>query len=576
MPTKSRAASWLQSTLERPFPRLIAHFAATIFEGETAADDAEMGVGGLLGLLAVPGGFLSLMLFDKYSSLLQWLRGVRQFNIYTESLPDKYFFIVFSMAITGIVAVLKWDRILPGRRDYANLAPLPISARRIFAANLLAILMVAMVFAADVNGASVILYPLVVVANRGTLAEIPLFGVVHACCVILASLFTFLACFSIMSALMTLLPYRAFRRISLYVRVLIVIALLVLVATSFAVPALVQHLPANPEVAFLPPVWYLALYQSLQGHASPELARISGFAWRGVAIAFTSALLLCAVSYRRCFMRISESGGGPMFRHRAVLHLPEVFSLVKSHFQRACGGFAIRALLRSEKHCIFFGGFAGMGLVAASQTALSSFARPKPAIPDADLLSIPLTLAYFVICGLRFVFEMPVELDANWMFQVVLDPDRHESAAVARNVSLVVVMSAIIVPTLAIYWVLWDWRIAALHALYVFCLSLALIEGLLVGFRKIPFTCSFPPFRHHVVMLVLLGVIGYSFFSGSGSEIEHWMMVRPLRFLWLIPAAAAAHDILRRLRNEIAPVDASLIYRDQPKALVTTLDLSGN
>ena len=143
------------------------------------------------------------------------------------------------------------------------------------------------------------------------------------------------------------------------------------------------------------------------------------------------------------------------------------------------------------------------------------------------------------------------------------------------SASLVVVL-AIILPTLAAYWALWDWRIAALHAIYVLCLSLLLIEGLLVGFRKIPFTCSFPPFRNHVVMLALLGVIGYSFFSGNGSEIEHWMMVRPLRFLWLVPAAAAAYDILRRLRNEIAPVDASLIYRDQPKAPVTTLGLSGN
>ena len=134
MPTKWPGTSWLRSTLDRPFPRLVAHFAATIFEGETADDDAEMGVGGLLGLLAVPGAFLSLLLFDKYSSLLQWLRGVKNFNIYTESLPDKYFFIVFSMAITGVVAVLKWDRILPGLRDYANLAPLPISSWRIFAA----------------------------------------------------------------------------------------------------------------------------------------------------------------------------------------------------------------------------------------------------------------------------------------------------------------------------------------------------------------------------------------------------------------------------------------------------------
>src|SRR5579871_381575 len=567
MPTKSQAASWLRSILERPFPRLIAHFAASVFEGETAANDADMGgVGSVLGLLAVPGGFISILLFNKYSTLLQWLHGIRQFNIYTESLPDKYFFIVFSMAITGVIVVLKWDRILPDRRDFANLAPLPISAGRIFAANLLAILIVAVVFAADVNGASFLLYPLGVVGNRDTVGEMIRFGLVHAWCVMLASFFAFLTCFSIMSALMALLPYRLFRAVSLYLRVLIVTTLVTLLVTSFAVPGMVRHLADHPLLALLPPVWYLALYQSLQGHATPELIRLAPLALRAVGIVFASGLLLSALSYRRCFMRISESTGGTLFHGRVRLRLPLGFSFLRSSFQRACCGFSIRALLRSEKHCIFFGGFAGMGLVAASETALSAFAQPKPVLPDADLLSIPLTLVYFVICGLRFVFEMPVELEANWLFQIVLDPDRHESAAVARNVSLAVVVTAIILPTLAVYGMLWNWRIAALHAIYVLALSLGLIESLLVGFRKIPFTCSFPPFRNHVVMLALLGVVGYSFFSGNGSEIEHWMMVRPLRFLWLIPATAAAYDILRRLRNEIAPVDASLIYRDQATA----------
>src|SRR5205814_2167661 len=139
MPTQWPLTSWLQSKLERPFPRLVAHFAATIFEGESAAQDVEFGMGGLLALLAVPGGFVSLLLFDKYSTLLMFLRQRPAFNIYTESLPDKYFFIVFSMAISGVVTVLKWDRILPGLRDYANLAPLPISARTIFTASLTAI-----------------------------------------------------------------------------------------------------------------------------------------------------------------------------------------------------------------------------------------------------------------------------------------------------------------------------------------------------------------------------------------------------------------------------------------------------
>ena len=575
MPTKWQEISWLRSTLERPFPRLVAHFAATIFEGDGSADAVELSVGGLLGLLAVPGGFISILLFDKYSTLLQWLRGVRQFNIYTESLPDKYFFIVFSMAITGVVVVLKWDRFLPGRRDFANLAPLPISAGRVFAANLLAILFLAVVFAADVNGASFVLYPLGVVGNRDTVGEMLRFGLVHALCVMLASLFAFLTCFSLMSALMTLLPYRLFRRVSQAVRVLIVVALVVLFATSYAVPGWVRHLDAHPFVALLPPVWYLALYQTIQGHAPPALAAISVLAMRAILIALGSALFLSALSYRRCFMRISESSDGPLLRRR-ILRVPAVFSLLPSYFQRACSGFTLRALVRSEQHAIFFGGFAGLGLVAAAETALSAASQPKPAIPDADMLSIPLTLAYFVICGLRFVFEMPLELDANWMFQVVLDPEKHESAAVARNVTLFVVVALIAAPAMVVFTALWNWRTAALQTIYFVGLSLLLTESLLVGFRKIPFTCSFPPFRHHVVMLVLLGIVGYSFFSGNGSQIEHWMMVQPLRFLWLVPSAAAAYDILRRFRNEIAPIDAGLIYRDQPKAGVTTLDLSGN
>ncbi len=576
MPTQWPGTSWLRSTLDRPFPRLVAHFAATIFEGESAAEDVELGVGGLLGLLAVPGAFLSILLFDKYSTLLLWLRGVKHFNIYTESVPDKYFFIVFSMAITGVVAVLKWDRILPGRRDYANLAPLPISAWRIFSANLLAILIAALVFAVDVNAASVVLYPIAVVGNRGSVGELARFAGVHAFCVLLASLFTFFACFSIMSALMALVPYRAFRRISLYVRLLIVVALVTLVATSFAVPEMVRNLYAHPRLAMLPPVWFLALYQSIQGHASHELAGLSAVSIRAVWLAIASALLFCSLSYRRCFMRISESTGGPLFRRRTVLRLPASLSLLSSHFQRACYGFAIRALLRSEKHCIFFGGFAGMGLVAASETALSALAGPTLAVPDSETLSIPLIVAYFVICGLRFVFEMPVELESNWVFQVALDPDKHESAAVARNVILTVVTVGIALPALVAYAAAWSWSIAILQAIYLLAMSLLLAEGLLVGFRKIPFTCSFPRFRNDVLMLAVLGVIGYFVFTGTGSEIEHWMILRPWRFFWLAPAAAAAYDVLRRFRNEIAPVDASLIYRDQPKAAVTTLDVFGN
>jgi hypothetical protein len=215
-----------------------------------------------------------------------------------------------------------------------------------------------------------------------------------------------------------------------------------------------------------------------------------------------------------------------------------------------------------------------MALVAASETALSAFAERQPdGVPDASVLSISLIAAYFLILGLRFVFEMPVELEANWIYQVILDPSNNESSAVARKIILTVLFAAVIVPTLVVCGFAWGWITALLHAGFVLALSMLLIETLLVGFRKIPFTCSFPPFRNNIVVLVLVAVLGYFFFTGSGASLEHWMMLRPFRFLWLGLVGAVAWEVLRRIRNEIPPVDACLIYREQTPAVVQRLNL---
>jgi len=89
-------------------------------------------MGLLLSLLPFPGGFYSIFLFEKYSTLLQWMQGRSDVDPLAAALSDEYFFIVFSMVVTGVVAVWRWEDIFPDRRDYANLVPLPISMRHIF------------------------------------------------------------------------------------------------------------------------------------------------------------------------------------------------------------------------------------------------------------------------------------------------------------------------------------------------------------------------------------------------------------------------------------------------------------
>src|ERR1700692_2501921 len=170
-----------QARGQRPFIRLMRLFVDRIFHGggDSTEDDLDFSLGLILSLLALPGGFYSIFLFDKYGSLLQWIRGQHDFDPLAAALPDEYFFIVLSMVVTGVVAVGRWDSIFPDRRDYANLVPLPISTRLLFLANLAAIVLLTLVLAFDLNAASAVLFPAVVSASQVTFSYIVEFGAIH-------------------------------------------------------------------------------------------------------------------------------------------------------------------------------------------------------------------------------------------------------------------------------------------------------------------------------------------------------------------------------------------------------------
>lgn len=202
---------WRQVS-DRPFGRLVRVFLFRVFHGSGEdSDDLDFGLGLILALLALPGGFSSLLLFGKYASILQWMGGIKSFDPLAAAMPDEYFFIVLSMAVTGAVAVWKWDSIFPDRRDYMNLVPLPIHLWTIFAANLVALLVLAGLLAVDVNAASAVLYPTVVSASQQTFQFFFEFAGVHAVTVTVASIFAFLAVFSILGISMAILPPTAFR-----------------------------------------------------------------------------------------------------------------------------------------------------------------------------------------------------------------------------------------------------------------------------------------------------------------------------------------------------------------------------
>lgn len=565
---------------QKPFLRLVSLFIGRVFHGSGDSDSEELdfSTGLVLSLLALPGAFYSILLFDKYGSFLQWMLGHRHIEILTIVLPDEYFLIVLSMVVTGVVAVWRWDSIFPDRRDYANLVPLPISTRTIFFANLTAIFFVAGLLALDVNIVSTFLFPFVVTASQEKFTFFLRFAEVHTLVVVLASLFSFFAVFTVVGVLMTVLPYRLFRKLSLYLRGLMIACLVAILSTSFVVPGLVARLPHSP-VKFLPPVWFLGLCQRMHGSAGRSLATLGNLALICTGCLVLAAIVAYAVSYRRCFKRIPENvDATPGSDRPSATWMFELLDRIILHsgFQRAGYRFVIKTLLRSERHSLVLGGFLGLGIVIASQVLFSAFNGKDVGLsePSAEILSLPFIVSYCLIVGLCFAFSIPMELRANWVFKLLLEKAMPECIPLARKVLLTFVVPWVLAIVLPLHVYLWGWMSGLLHVFMVTLWATLLADILLLRFRKVPFTCSYPPFRNSAIMLLVIYLLGFFLYAILTSQLEYWMLLNPVRVLLVVPLAVGIWYGLSRFREDQVDVDKQLIFEDKPSAGFEVLDLS--
>jgi hypothetical protein len=578
--------SWQQQwekRREQPFWRLVELFVERIFRGggDTDAEGLDLGVGLVLTLLAMPGGFVSVLLFDKYGSLLQWLRGQLHVDTLLIAFPDEYFFVVLSMTVTGAIAVWRWDAIFPDRRDYMNLAHLPISSRTIFLANLVAVLFLVGLVAIDVNGASCVLFPMVVSASQGTLLFFLKFGAVHAAGVVLASVFSFLAVFSVLGLLMAILPPRALRRVSGFAQGIVVVYLVGMLCTSWAVPEMLRRAkgPAPVWAFFVPSCWFVSAGQLLRGRANPAMTELARLCSPGLVGVMVVAFCTYAIGYRRHFVRIAEIAEGVTVERR-----PRSWSfglmdryLLASPFLRGCFRFVRKTLVRSEAHRLVLTGIGGLALVLASQAMMNAFQGGTSLLKAAltpEALSIPFIVTFLLLIGMRVVFELPVEIRANWIFQLMLDSDRQECEPLARTVMLTSVLPWVLALTFGVYWYLEGVVVASLHTLLVLIWSVLLTNILLIRFRKLPFTCSLPVFKQHSIVILISLCFGFLIYAGSTAEFEASALAEPVRMVGLVPVMLIAWLIPRYLEKNTIELERKLIFEESAVRTVEALRLS--
>jgi hypothetical protein len=565
---ESFRAAW-EPYSRRPFPTLLRVFIGRVFHGggESGASEMDVALGVVLILLAMPGLMVSLLLFEKYMIL-----SFGGFDPFVATIPDEYFFIVLSMVVTGAAAVWRWDALFLDRRDYTNIVPLPISLRRIFLGNFAAILLLAIALTVDVNAASFVLFPVAVVDSQVSLKVLLLqFAAGHAVTVVLASVFSFFAVFAIIGLLMAILPYALFRRISLYVRFLIALFFLALLATSFAVTSFLGQLASVSKVAvnLLPPVWFLGLGQTLWGNgANPFFAAMTHTAIFALGISLAISILSYALSFRRAFIRIPETTEvGPLPRSQFHLLPVSLFDRIflSDPAQRACFHFIIRTLLRSEAHLQIASAFVAMGLVVSARSLAPGFHSNIATMlrnPSEDLLSIPFILSFCIIIGIRFAFEIPADLRANWVFAVWIDPDALQTRPIARKILLTFSLAPLVPICFVSSAILWGFGIALLHTVIFAACTVAFVELLLLRFRKIPFTCTYPPFQSHSALILVGYLFGFVIFTSYLPELELWSLAEPWRTSLFIPLVGAILVSVQQYRKQMLDMDKHLIFEE--------------
>jgi hypothetical protein len=551
------------------------NFFARFFENDLLSPQADFHatLSQALGLLATPGLFVPMLLLPL---LMMDAEAARSWEI-------KLVFIFFSMLVMGVLSILEWDALMLDHRDRAILMPLPLRPRTIFAAKFAALSVFLVMFSVDVNAGSILLLPPLETQGRmAGLVNLVRFGVAHAAGTIGASAFTFLTFVALQGILINICTPKWFRRISTFIQMISVLGML---AVLFFFPAIVDEMPRwKSEHAamarYFPPMWFVGVCEVLQGTADSAFRGLARMGLNGLAIAGASLTIAYVVAYGR-YTRASLEGAADASRRTSgrfrLVRTALVSRFLRSPLERATFRFSMQTMLRSSKHRLILAAYVGTGLalVLEESVALAFESGPawKPA-QEVAMLSLPLVISFFLLSGMRFIFNIPSELSSNWVFQATERSEKADYLAGVRKCMVLLVVTPVAIAVLLAYPFLFDGETALVHAAYCSLLSLIMAEALLWRLKKLPFTCSYVPGGVPVVALLAGYWVAFMLYTHAMAYLEHEMLQsRVVTAISLGGLSSAWYGVTayrRRARRE----RVGFLFHQEPEPVVCTLNLS--
>ena len=507
------------------FRALTATFLRRFFDNEITggSQDLKSTFFWLIGFLAGPLALMPVAFMMSYRLIVIRL-GPDALRILSR--PDKTLAITLGMIAAGLLASIVWSSLMLERRDGLILGTLPVAGRMVVLSKLAALGAYVFGLSAAMHFVSSLIFGLVLGDHAPSARFVVMSPVAHFAATVGSCAFVFFCVTAAQGFTLAVFGPVGFRRISPLLHAALVASLIVgmtempsVIGQVDAFNRLGAPVEPNPAIFWMPPVWFLGLYEWMLGASGPVFTRLAAIG----AVAFSLVLAVTLASYllvyRRVMVRVVETPEtGGSLRVSAVF---EWFTrgLSTTPECRAASQFLFTSLGRVER--LRFVVAVMIGMVAAwivPAMIVIAAHRETPAQPTTTFALSYATLL-LVLVGLRIAISMPADLRAAWIASVIDAPRRRLRSGVWR--ALFVLSVVPVTASFALLHVsLWGWSGAGLHAGVMLAVGVMLVEIALWHFDDMSGQTPWRPEQANIRAWWPAYLVGFSTITGTVPRLE--------------------------------------------------------
>ncbi|MHB8054074.1 MAG: hypothetical protein ACYDH3_02350, partial [Candidatus Aminicenantales bacterium] len=567
---------WRLSERPRRFVVLVRHFFIRFFQNDVIPFEDQMKekLYVVLAMLASLGWFLTTTVFGKYIFEAD----------YGQSWLQKCELLSFDMVLLAFITLLEWDALFIDRRDYVNLAGLPVKPKTVFRAKFVSLLFFVLLYSIAANLLSGFAVGFFLPQwIGGTVGSFFLYQLAQFTSITLASYSTFFLILSLEAVLLFLLGPRLFRPVSLAVRFVLVTACFAFVAgflvNQGAVSSLFERLAElrrSDRSLFLalPPVWFTGIYEKIIGRGLPlyDIAAV-----RGILSVFALGLFsyfALGWSYRKHMRKSLEVRTPKQMFRGAGERLQMIFDrfVLRHPTDRAVFHYFGRTLNNSPRLKLRLAGTMAVALGFLLVIVAGTRVFPGSAeIADLNILGVPIVLAIALLVAFRSGVNIPLTAEANWIFRLTETPPRRSYFIALKKAVFFFGLLPLFLAMFGLHAFLWGPGPAALHALYGLICSLFFREVLFWRYAKIPFSCLVVPGKAKVQYYWILYFVAFLLTVSILNTVERAMFRNPSVFPVFFGIAIALLIGISLYQRLFVYEKLTIVYEEEPEPLMVTL-----